>query len=50
MLTDEQIIAQCTKDTETLELHNSEIEEQVENLAIEEPKLVTKEESLNAFE
>jgi hypothetical protein len=49
ILTNEQIIAQCTKKPETLELHNNEIEE-VENLTFEEHKLVTKEESQQAFE
>ena len=49
ILTDEQIIAQCTKKPETLKLHNNEIEEEIENLTLEEHKLVTKEESQQAF-
>jgi len=36
MLNDQQIIDQCTKKSDTLELHNVEIENYVEKLTIKE--------------
>ncbi len=46
MITDEQIIDQCRI---SLELHNSEIEEQVKNLTLAEHKIATKKVSQQAF-
>ena len=50
IFTHQKIIYHCTKKLDTLELHNVKLGDQIENLAIEEYKQVTKEESQQAFE